>query len=69
MRHFPRHDTDISGSTAAAFQSVVYGGFTPASGLFAILTSLAMLGLLAPAMAIIAGVVASIIAAIVWYTW
>lgn len=69
MRHFPRHDTYISGSTAAAFQSIVYGGFTPGSGLFAILTSLAMLGLLAPAMAIIAGIVASIIAAIVWYTW
>lgn len=57
------------GSAAAAFQSAVYGGFTPASGVFATLTSLAMLGILAPAIALVAGVVASIIAALVWNTW
>jgi hypothetical protein len=34
----------IPGTLAAAFQSVAYGGFTPASGIFATLTSLAMLG-------------------------
>ncbi|KAI1800284.1 hypothetical protein F4811DRAFT_44061 [Daldinia bambusicola] len=40
----------MAGSFAAAFQSVMYGGFTPAGGLFAGLTSLAMLGAFAPAL-------------------
>ena len=35
------------GSLAAGFQSFMYGGFTPAGGIFATLTSLAMLGILA----------------------
>ncbi|EKG14162.1 hypothetical protein MPH_08665 [Macrophomina phaseolina MS6] len=56
-------------SAAAAFQSFVYGGFIPAGGVFATLTSLAMQGYLAPAMAMIAGILASIIAAIVWNTF
>jgi len=34
--------TDTTASLAAAFQSAVYGGFTPAGGLFAFLTSMAM---------------------------
>merc|ERR1712230_92801 len=33
----------LSGSLAAAFQSWMYGGFTPAAGIFATLTSVAVL--------------------------
>ncbi|KAM3413574.1 hypothetical protein BST61_g11444 [Cercospora zeina] len=38
-----------AGSVAAAFQGCAYGAFTPAGGIFATLTSFAMLGLLMPA--------------------
>ncbi|EME83812.1 uncharacterized protein MYCFIDRAFT_135172 [Pseudocercospora fijiensis CIRAD86] len=55
----------IAGSAAAAFQSWAYGGFTPAGGIFATLTSLAMLGCLVPPVALIASVVATIVAGIV----
>ncbi|KAH9909510.1 hypothetical protein F4778DRAFT_711734 [Xylariomycetidae sp. FL2044] len=48
----------LPGSLAAAFQSAMYGGFTPAGGLFATLTSLAMVGLLSPALAAVAAVIA-----------
>ncbi|GAM41997.1 hypothetical protein TCE0_043r15580 [Talaromyces pinophilus] len=34
----------VAGSIAAAFQSFMYGGFTPAGGIFATFTSMAMLG-------------------------
>lgn len=51
---------------AAAFQSYAYGGFTPAGGIFATLTSMAMLGILMPAAAIFAAFVASGVAALVW---
>ncbi|CAJ2509019.1 Uu.00g140450.m01.CDS01 [Anthostomella pinea] len=48
----------LASSIAAAFQPAAYGGFTPAGGLFATLTSLAMLGILAPAIALVGAMVA-----------
>jgi len=57
---------DLTGSVAAAFQSFVYRGFTPAAGIFATLTSVAMLGLLMPVAILLAAIVATEIAAIVW---
>ncbi|KAI0126088.1 hypothetical protein BJ170DRAFT_459895 [Xylariales sp. AK1849] len=56
----------VAGTFAAAFQSYMYGGFTPAGGLFATLTSLAMLGFLVPAIALTAAFVATGVAAIAW---
>jgi hypothetical protein len=44
----------------------MYGGFTPAGGLFATLTSTAMVGLLIPWSVIPASIVATIVAVIVW---
>jgi hypothetical protein len=44
----------------------MYGGFTPAGGIFATLTSLAMLGLLMPVIAFLAAFVATMVALIVW---
>lgn len=55
-----------SGSLAAAFQAWAYGAFTPAGGVFATLTMLGMLGLLVPAVAIVAGFLASLVTLIVW---
>ncbi|KAJ2969468.1 hypothetical protein NQ176_g8649 [Zarea fungicola] len=49
---------------AAAFQSYMYGAFTPAGGVFATLTSMAMLGTLMPAAALFAFFVASGVAVI-----
>ncbi|KAI0182642.1 hypothetical protein EV127DRAFT_449065 [Xylaria flabelliformis] len=51
---------------AATYQSVVYGGFTPAGGIFATLTSMAMLGTLAPTAALVAALVATMVSFIVW---
>ncbi|KAL1970740.1 hypothetical protein VTN77DRAFT_2574 [Rasamsonia byssochlamydoides] len=56
----------IAGSLAAAFQSFMYGGFTPAGGIFATLTSMAMLGTLMWPADILAAVLATGAAAIVW---
>lgn len=56
----------IAGTAAAAFQSFMYGGFTPAGGLFATLTSMAMVGTLMPAVFFISSFIASIVAALVW---
>ena len=56
----------FAGSVAAIFQSVMYGAFTPAAGIFATLTSIAMGGTIfwpAPATG---GIVATIVASIVW---
>ena len=50
---------------AAAFQAWAYGGFTPAGGLFATLTSLGMLGWLAPVEAVVAALIASVITLVV----
>jgi hypothetical protein len=54
------------GSLAAAFQAWMYGGFTPAAGIFATMTSLAMLGLLAPFAAIAGAMAATTITFVVW---
>ncbi|KAI1635634.1 hypothetical protein F4809DRAFT_612860 [Biscogniauxia mediterranea] len=54
------------GSLAAAFQSYMYGGFTPAGGVFATLTSMAMLGRLMPAATLAAVVAATVVAVLVW---
>ncbi|KAH6632009.1 hypothetical protein F5144DRAFT_238443 [Chaetomium tenue] len=56
----------VAGSIAATWQSYVYAGFTPAGGIFATLTSIAMLGLLIPVVAIVAAVVATIVTVTVW---
>ncbi|KAJ5902647.1 hypothetical protein N7495_003175 [Penicillium taxi] len=58
----------ITGSLAAWFQSTMYGAFTPAGGIFALLTSTAMLGPNAPLMLVIipVAVVLSAAAAIIW---
>lgn len=56
----------IPGTAAAAFQAFMYGGFTPAGGLFATLTSMAMVGTLMPAVLLISSFVASLVAAMVW---
>jgi hypothetical protein len=44
----------------------MYGGFTPAAGVFATLTSMGMLGVLMPAVLVIAIVLATVVAGIVW---
>lgn len=54
-----------SGTLAAAFQSYMYGGFTPAGGVFATLTSIAMLGTMMPLAAILSAVIATVVAVIV----
>ncbi|KAL3587741.1 hypothetical protein FPOAC2_13640 [Fusarium poae] len=55
-----------AGTLAAAFQSFAYGGFTPAGGIFATITSMAMLGTMMPAAAIFAAFLASGVALVVW---
>jgi hypothetical protein len=44
----------------------MYGGFTPAGGIFATLTSMAMLGILMPLEVILASIAATIVSVIVW---
>ncbi|KAK0639680.1 hypothetical protein B0T16DRAFT_463327 [Cercophora newfieldiana] len=56
----------IGGSFAAAFQSYMYGGFTPAGGIFATMTSMAMLGVFLPVGLLVAVVIATLVAVIVW---
>ncbi|EHK50402.1 uncharacterized protein TrAtP1_007488 [Trichoderma atroviride] len=51
-----------AGTMAAAFQSFMYGAFTPAGGIFATLTSMAMLGTMMPPAAILAAVIATVVA-------
>ncbi|KAL8369815.1 hypothetical protein RB595_000250 [Gaeumannomyces hyphopodioides] len=53
------------GSLAAGFQSWAYGAFTPAGGLFALFTSMTMLGTLNPLFGLIAAAVATFVAVIV----
>ncbi|KAH8895502.1 hypothetical protein GQ53DRAFT_820330 [Thozetella sp. PMI_491] len=55
-----------AGTFAAAFQSYMYGGFTPAGGIFATLTSMAMLGILQPFVVAVASLVALGVAVVVW---
>jgi hypothetical protein len=54
------------GSLAAAFQSWMYGGFTPAAGIFATLTSVGMLGLAMPVFAVPAALIATLVSVITW---
>ncbi|KAB5593741.1 Transmembrane protein [Ceratobasidium theobromae] len=56
----------IAGSIAAGFQSAAYGAFTPAGGLFAVLTSVGMLGIASPPAVITAVVVASVAGGLTW---
>lgn len=56
----------IIGSLAAGFQSWMYGGFTPAAGIFATLTSLGMLGCFMPAAVALAACIATVMAFVVW---
>jgi hypothetical protein len=44
----------------------MYGGFTPASGVFAMLTSMGMVGVLMPAALILAMVIAAGVALVVY---
>lgn len=44
----------------------MYGGFTPAGGIFATLTSMATLGTLMPTAALFAAVTATVVSIIVW---
>ncbi|KGO43847.1 hypothetical protein PEX1_038840 [Penicillium expansum] len=53
-------------SLAAGFQSFMYGGFTPAGGIFATLTSMAMLGTLTPPGVLVASILATGVAVVVW---
>lgn len=55
-----------TGTLAAAFQSFAYGGFTPAGGIFATLTSMGMLGVLMPLEVGLAAVTATTVTMIVW---
>lgn len=55
-----------SGSLAASFQSHAYGGFTPAGGVFATLTSMAMLGVLIIPTVLVAAPLATVVAVLVW---
>jgi hypothetical protein len=57
---------DPRGSLAAAIQAWAYGAFTPAGGIFATLTSLGMVGMLAPAVAAVGASVATVIVFFVW---
>ena len=56
----------LLGSVAAAFQGWMYGGFTPAAGMFATLTSMAMLGILQPVIVFFSALVATGVALGVW---
>ncbi|KAF2260578.1 hypothetical protein CC78DRAFT_555535 [Lojkania enalia] len=56
----------VAGSAAAVFQSFMYGAFTPAGGIFATLTSMAMLGTLMWPATIIAALMATGVAVAVW---
>lgn len=60
----PRLTMPKIGTLAAAFQSWAYGGFTPAGGIFATLTSLGMLGWLAPLQTALAMGIATAVTAV-----
>jgi hypothetical protein len=53
-------------SLAAAFQGWAYGAFTPAGGILATLTSLGMVGFLAPAVALFGAGVATVTTFVAW---
>ena len=51
---------------ATAFQSWAYGGFTPTGSILATLTSMGMLGVLAPLKIDIAAASATLVTLVVW---
>ena len=53
-------------SFAAAFQSWMYGGFTPAAGIFATLTSVGMLDFATPVFTGVAVLTATLVAVTIW---
>ena len=53
-------------SVAATVQGCMYGSFTPAAGVFATLTSMAMLGTLQPVIKVSSALVATGVALGVW---
>lgn len=57
---------ECTATLAAAFQSWAYGGFTPAGGIFATLTSMGMLGLLVPIQVAFSAVLATLVTVVVW---
>ncbi|CAE6513488.1 unnamed protein product [Rhizoctonia solani] len=56
----------IGGSLAAWFQSAIYGAFTPAGGVFAVMTSIGMMGVACPPVVIPSVIIASLAAWIAW---
>ncbi|KAH7333647.1 hypothetical protein B0J17DRAFT_676280 [Rhizoctonia solani] len=56
----------IGGSLAAWFQSAVYGAFTPAGGLFAVMTSVGMLGIACPPVVIPSAIIATLVVLAAW---
>jgi hypothetical protein len=58
--------TTFLGSLAAAFQGWMYGGFTPAAGVVATLTSMATLGVLQPFVVLFSAFSATVVALVVW---
>ena len=44
----------------------MYGGFTPAAGIFATLTSVGMLGFIVPVYAVTAAIIASLVSLALW---
>jgi len=59
-------DSFATGTLAAAFQSLAYGAFTPAGGIFATLTSMGMIGSLEPQIVGVAAGVACVVTVLVW---
>ena len=57
---------ECTATFAAAFQSWAYGGFTPAGGIFATLTSMGMLGYLVPIQVAFSAVLATLVTVVVW---
>lgn len=53
-----------TGSAAAAYQAFAYGAFTPAGGIFAGLTSMAMMGLY-PLFAVVLSVLVAVVVVII----
>ncbi|CAE6477640.1 unnamed protein product [Rhizoctonia solani] len=56
----------IGGSLAAWFRSTMYGAFTPAGGLFAVMTSVGMLGIACPPIVIPSVIVATLATLAAW---
>ena len=62
----PFRISSILGTLAAAFQSYMYGAFTPAGGVFATLTSMAMVGTMQPIIFVAAACLSTVAAVVVW---